>query len=79
VGDTRCGNQRNLSTPSPRSGNPGVALLMTAPPRGHGEGEAGRVQERDLPAGREVNRFETKILTSLKEPELLAGRAGEVD
>ena len=26
-----------------------------------------------------MNRFETEILTSLKEPEVLDGRAGEVD
>ena len=41
--------------------------------------QGSRVHERDLPAGRQVNRFETEILTILKEPEVLDGRAGEVD
>jgi len=44
-----------------------------------GETEGSRVHERDLPAGRQVAQFETKILTSLKEPEVLDARAVEVD
>jgi len=35
--------------------------------------------ERDLPAGRQVNRLETEILTSLKQPEVRDGPAGDVD
>ena len=64
------------------SSNAAVALRRRVgsssnPPVAPGERKGSRVQERDLPAARQVNRFETEILTSRKNLKSLMDVPGK--
>ena len=51
--------------------------LADKPPVAPGEREGSRVHERDLPAGRQVSRFETEMLSSRKNLKSLMDVAGK--
>ena len=71
--------KRRANSPSGKTSEPGFPTWSVRDGQLELEFRGPLDHERNVPAGRQMNRFETEILTSLKEPELLDGRAGEVD